>query len=134
MNTQLDLLAAQNAVSLGAITVSEIPDALPFFEIRSRLANSQEASITQYLLDAGVELEPVRALLENYDRYGLGAIQDNAPEVIELYSVVTVDEIYQALKRDMRFYNIANILYFAIENYWSGRAEESLELNFIETE
>ena len=134
MNTRLDLLAAENAVAIGAITVSEIPDALEFFNIRQRLANSAEAATVQYLLDAEIELEPAQALLKNFDRYGLGAIQDNAPEVIELYSVVTVDEIYQALKRDMRYYNIANILYFAIENYWSGRAEESAELNFIATE
>lgn len=134
MNTQLDLLAAQNAVSLGAITVSEIPDALEFFNIRQRLANSVEAAAVQYLLDADIELEPAQALLKNFDRYGLGAIQENAPEVIELHSVAVVQEIYEALKRDQRFYNIANILFFAIENYWDGRSEESAELNFIATE
>lgn len=134
MNTQLDLLAAENVVNLGAITVSEIPDALAFFSIRQRLSNSAEATVVQYLIDADIKLEPAQALLENYDRYGLGAIQDNAPEVIELHSIAVVEEIYEALKRDQRFYNIVNILYFAIENYWLGRAEESAELNFIETE
>lgn len=104
------------------------------FSIRQRLANSAEAAAMQYLLDADIELEPAQALLAGLDRFGLGAVQDNAPEVIELHSVATVQEIYETLKRDQRFYNIANILYFAIENYWSSRAEESAELNFIATE
>lgn len=134
MNTRLDLLAAENAVAIGAITISDIDDTLPFFSIRQRLENSAEAAAVQYLLDADIELEPAQALLKNFDCWGLGAVQDNAPEVIELHSVATVQEIYEAFKRDQRFYNIANILYFAIENYWSGRAEESAELNFIATE
>lgn len=134
MNAKLNLFDAQNAVKIGAITLDEIPEALEFFRIRQRLASSAEATVIQYLLDADIKLAPAQALVKNLDRYGLGAVRENAVELVEFYSDDVVQEIYEALKLDQRFYAIANILFFAMEDYWTSRAEESNELNFAATE
>lgn len=129
--TPMEAVAAGlEQAEIGFITITEIPDAANFARRMEALGtvNPTEAEIADFLVENGFTLGQAQSLADGFDRIGMQAIIEGAGEVIEIYGDDALYEIKEALKTDRRFFQIANELYFVLENYYAGRASDSLAL------